>query len=247
MKFVVANWKMHGNLSDALALAHASAKIAEQMSHVRLIIAPGFLHLMPVKEALRWVPHNFDLAAQTVSPFEDGAFTGDVSASQLKGLVDYCIVGHSERRHGHHETHESVNHQIQRLVHVGIKPIVCFGETHYAKGKISTALLHGLAHDLHEVSPETIEKCIFAYEPVWAIGTGKVASSEHIATVVRYVKEWFKEVHKIEPKVLYGGSVTAKNVTVIAKTNEIDGVLVGGASLHAKEVEAICRAFGHPV
>jgi triosephosphate isomerase (TIM) len=247
MKFVVANWKMHGNLADALALAQASAKIAEHMSHVRVIIAPGFVHLLSIKEALRWVPHNFDLAAQTVSPFTEGAYTGDVAAGQLKGLVDYCIVGHSERRHFHHETHESVNHQIQQLTKAGITPIVCFGETHHTKGKVGVALLHGLAHDLHDLPAEAIEKCLFAYEPVWAIGTGKVASAEHIGTVVRHVKDWFSTTYKLEPKVLYGGSVSGKNASDIAKIHDIDGVLVGGASLHAKEVEAICRAFGHPI
>lgn len=247
MKYVVANWKMHGTLADALALAQASASIAERMSHVRLIIAPGFVHLLPVKEALRWVPHNFDLAAQTVSPHTEGAYTGDVSAMQLKSLVDYCIVGHSERRHGHHETHESVNAQIKQLIDAGITPIVCFGEASPTGDKVSATLTHALARDLHGLDGDMIQTCLFAYEPVWAIGTGKVASVKHIEAVVLHVKEWLEENYKTKATVLYGGSIAGKNAQPIAAIHALDGVLVGGSSLHAKELEAICRAFGHPV
>lgn len=200
-----------------------------------VILCPNFCDLHQFAELKK--SNKIFLGAQNVSEFDDGAYTGEISADMLKSaLVDFCIVGHSERKKYNFETLSQTNLKIKKLMQVGITPIVCVGEelnnsetmsqTEYAKRYV---LL-----ELKEVLKDTdISKVIVAYEPIWAIGTGKVAGTEHIKEVIGAIKKYAGVEF-----VLYGGSFGENNFEQIAKIDSVDGALIGGASL---KPELICK------
>jgi triosephosphate isomerase len=246
-RIVLANWKMNLTLPEAIALAQGSVKAAEEHSQLQVVIAPSLPFLVSVREELRHLPPNFALASQVVSQYAEGAYTGDVAAMQLKGLVTYCLVGHSERRRYHHENGSVISEQIKLLLNNHITPVVCFGEMSQSTQKtFSPQITLDLGNDLHGLDKEEIQKCLFAYEPLWAIGTGHPATPEYAKKAVMHVKEWFKEKYNEVPAVLYGGSVSEDNAEALGEIRELDGLLVGGASLHTRSFQAICTRFsGH--
>lgn len=248
-RVVIGNWKMNLNLAEAHILAEAVRLFAPDYKGLTIGITPSFVWLVPLKESMRYMPANFFLAAQTVSSYEKGAYTGEVSAHQLKHVVTYCLVGHSEQRRFHHLTAADINAQIKELIAVSITPVVCFGEMSQSKqDHLLPSVTTELANDLHNVKSEEIEKCLFAYEPLWAIGTGNPATPTYVESVGQHIKTWFREekgVHDVA--LLYGGSVTDDNVAELGAIKTIDGLLVGGASLHAKEFEQICARFSNHV
>lgn len=246
-RLVVGNWKMNLTLAEATVLAGEVANFAGDFSTLQIGICPSFPWLVPVRESVRFMPHNFFIGAQSVSPYPHGAYTGDVSAEQLKGVVTHCLVGHSEQRRFHHLTSNDIQGQIRLLVKEGITPIVCFGEKlKMQKGDSISQLIRDLQQDLSGLDKqEVVAKCIFAYEPLWAIGTGNPASPDYVQQAVSSVKSWLKEYYDQEsPRVLYGGSVTSSEAKDLKAVRELDGLLVGGASLHAKEFKEICARFG---
>lgn len=243
-KLVIGNWKMNLALPAATQLARSASRVAEDYSSDRIVVAPPLIWLAPIREVSRVQPPNFALASQTVSPFDVGAHTGDVSAEQLKGLVTYCLVGHSERRRDHQERGAVIAAQIKRLVAQAITPVVCFGETAQGDGAApQSQITADLADDLSGLSPSDLEPCVFAYEPVWAIGSGRPASPSYAAAVIAEVRQWLTRTYRWRGQVIYGGSVTADNASSLGAEAEIDGLLVGGASLHAREFALICRRF----
>ncbi len=238
MRYVIANWKMNLNLAEALTLGQAEAGLAADFPTVQVIVAPSLPWLVPLREAIKFHGHNWHLASQVVSQWQPGAYTGDVAAEQLKGVVDFCLVGHSERRRFHHEDGPAIQGQVKALLAAGITPVICFGEREKGQGNVAQTLLRHLDHELVDLD---LEKCLLAYEPLWAIGTGKPATPNYISAVAEAVKSW-RDV-----PLLYGGSVTADNAAELAAIKSIDGVLVGGASLHLQEFRHICARFAGQV
>jgi triosephosphate isomerase len=247
-RLVVANWKMNLSLAEAEALAHAEAKVAEQNPGLTVSLAVPTIWLASLHTHLHFKPKNLSLCAQGVSEFPEGAYTGDTAASQVKQLVTYGLVGHSERRRYHHESGASIAQQVKLLLNEGIKPIICFGEMRQSQqATFSPQITVDLGKDLHGLTKEEIAHCHFAYEPLWAIGTGHPADAKYVQKAVAHVKTWLAEHAAEGLPVLYGGSVTSKNAAELSRLKELDGLLVGGASLNAKEFAAICRAFHDPL
>lgn len=240
MKYLVANWKANKTTAEAIKWLQQSSKLPglakakpragkAQSSKLKIILAAAFIHLSSLKEIIEKNKLNFCLAAQDVSLFPFGAYTGEVAAEMLKGLVDYVIVGHSERRRYFGETDELVAKKIKQALDFQIMPIVCVDEP-YLESQIKT---------MEQWNNGTMEQFIFAYEPLRAIGTGKPDTPENANQLARQIKD----AAKFNAPILYGGSVTNKNVKAFIDQEEIDGVLVGGASLEAKEFIKIIQAI----
>ncbi len=247
-RLVVANWKMNLSLAEAEALASAEAKAAEANPGLTVTLAVPTIWLLSIHAHLRFTPKNLSLCAQGVSEFPEGAYTGDTAATQVKPFVSYALVGHSERRRFHHEAKLTIAHQIKQLVNAGITPVVCFGEMRQAmQATFAPQITIDLGHDLHGLTKDELSACIFAYEPLWAIGTHHPADAKYVQKAVAHVKAWLSTTYKQDLPILYGGSVTEKNTSELAQIKELDGVLVGGASLNAKQFAEICRAFHEPV
>ena len=200
-----------------------------------VILCPNFCDLERFKRLKK--SNKIFLGAQNVSEFDDGAYTGEISADMLKrASVDFCIVGHSERKKYNFETLYQINNKIKKLLNANITPIVCVGEDVYNSDTLSQTeyAKRFVLLELNEILKDIdINKIIVAYEPVWAIGTGKVAGDEHIADVVNCIK-MFTGVSMV----LYGGSFNEKNFEQIAKIDGVDGALIGGASL---KPDVICK------
>jgi triosephosphate isomerase (TIM) len=247
-RHIVGNWKMNLELPEALVLAQEVAGFAGDYPTLQITIAPSLPWLVSIKEALTFMPTNFALASQVVSPHPHGAYTGDVSATQLKPLVRYCLVGHSERRRFHHEDSQAIQSQITELCKVGITPIVCFGESKQSSSpSMVNQVLQALKRDLASLQPEVGEKCLFAYEPLWAIGTGHPATADYTTKMATAFKAWAKQAFTHDAPLLYGGSVTTANAAALGSIKVIDGLLVGGVSLHGREFKTICAHYSQRV
>ncbi len=224
-------------------------KLGEKLqSHrsVEVVLAPTMLAVQSL--SLQVERKLFKLAAQNLYWKDEGAFTGEVSAHQLRGLVSYAIIGHSERRHIFGEHDKDVRNKVQAAVRNGITPILCVGETAHERASKETG---GVLHDqivggLANLTAEEVSELVIAYEPVWAIGTGDnalpgdVESAAHI--IRRQIEHLYGRTTAATVRVLYGGSVSSHNAVSYLAINAIDGLLVGGASLKAPEFEAIVEA-----
>jgi triosephosphate isomerase (TIM) len=247
-RLVIANWKMNLDLMEATLLAQGSVKIAENHHELQVIIAPSLPWLVPIREIIKFTPPNFALASQVVSQYETGAYTGEVAAKQLKGIVTYSLVGHSERRRYHHESGPIIRDQIKQLLDNKITPVICFGEMHEAKQKtFSPQITLDFGHDLAGLSEHEIAQCLFAYEPLWAIGTGNPATPDYVAKAVAHVKAWAKEKWTLDIPVLYGGSVNEDNAETLGQVRNLDGLLVGGASINLSSFKKVCSLYSSSV
>jgi len=229
-KLLILNWKMNPQtLKEAISLAKAS-------DYKNIIITPPFLFLEELSQILK----NAELGAQDVFWEKEGAFTGEVSITELKDAgVKYVIVGHSERRYKFGETDEQINKKVKAIINSGLTPILCVGETleerkNNEKEKI---LKRQLESDLSAIN----KNLIIAYEPVWAIGTGQPETPEDALATIQYIKNFISKRFKLDIKVLYGGSVTSDNLDSYIKYEDIDGALVGGASLDPEEIKKIIK------
>jgi len=243
---IVGNWKMHLNTHQASLYVHKLAKKVSVHRDVEVVLCPSILVLQPISLQVR--PRQFRLGAQNAHWRDEGAFTGEVSATMLRGLVKYIIVGHSERRHVFHETDKDIRAKVQAVVRNGIRPILCVGET--AEERADDETVHVL-HDqvvggLANVTSEEIAEIVIAYEPVWAIGTGDNASADDVQKAVkvirRNVSSLYGEAAVEKLRVLYGGSVSAHNAADYLAIPGIDGLLVGGASLQADAFAGMVEA-----
>lgn len=227
---------MNLNVGESSLFVH---KLGEMLTHhkdVEVVLAPTTLALQPV--SLQIHHHNFKLAAQNFYWRDEGAYTGEVSASQLRGLVQYALVGHSERRHVFNEHSKDIRAKVQAAFRNNIVPVLCVGETAGEKAMNETNdVIHDqLVGGLTNVTSEEVEKMVIAYEPVWAIGTGNSATPGDAEKAVKAIRSQithlFGAAAAKKVKVLYGGSVTNDNAKAFLKTEGIDGLLVGGASLN---------------
>jgi triosephosphate isomerase len=254
---IAGNWKMNLNHLEALALVQkvAFALPAKYYDHVDVAVLPPFTDIRSVQTLIDGDGLGLVHGAQDLSPHDSGAYTGDVSGAMLAKLgCRYVVVGHSERRQVHGETDETVGAKVKAALRHGISPILCVGEdlpVRDAGGHV-VHCSDQLNAGLDGLTGEQVRSVVIAYEPVWAIGTGKVASAADAQEVCAALRECVRNGHGDEVadgvRVLYGGSVKAKNVGEIMAGPDVDGALVGGASLDADEFAQLCAtAAGGPL
>ncbi|HOG12052.1 MAG TPA: triose-phosphate isomerase, partial [Smithellaceae bacterium] len=233
-KWIVAgNWKMHNTIAESIALARAIKEGFSGSANGEVVVAPPFTALSAVGDALKGSAVR--LAAQNMYSEDKGAFTGEISPVMLKDAGCACvIIGHSERRKFFSETDDGVNAKVKKALAAGLKPIVCVGETDEERVQGVTQSVVGRQVRGALAGVEKLDDVVIAYEPVWAIGTGKVATSAQAEEVHAFVRGLIRELFGAaaeELRILYGGSVTKDNVAELAAMEDIDGALVGGASL----------------
>lgn len=235
---IAGNWKMHKTIAEALEFV-SDIKDRVNNEKVEAVICAPFTLLKDLKEATKGT--SIKVGAQNMHFEEKGAFTGEISPLMLKELdMDYVIIGHSERRQYFNETNETVNKKVLKALEVGIDPILCVGETLEEReaGNTKDICKVQVEKALENVSKEDIAKVVIAYEPIWAIGTGKTATSEDANDVIAYIRQVVANLYKDlanEVRIQYGGSVKPSNVGEIMNQSDIDGALVGGASLEAND------------
>jgi triosephosphate isomerase len=247
--FVAGNWKMNKTVEQARELVSELVPGLQGIPQVDRVICPPFLALLPIGAMLQGT--DIGLGAQNLHWEASGAFTGEVSPAMVKEFCQYVIIGHSERRTYFGETDESVNKKVKAALNVGLIPIVCIGETlaEFESGKTGDILSRQVLEGLKGLTPDQGNQLVIAYEPVWAIGTGKAATGNGANDVVRKIlrptmdKLFGSEVSQ-GIRVLYGGSVTGENAAEFFGQPEIDGALVGGASLKVLNFLEIVRAAG---
>lgn len=235
---IAGNWKMHKTIAEALEFVN-QVKDRVNNDNVEAVICAPFTLLKDLKEATKGT--NIKIGAQNMHFEEKGAFTGEISPLMLKELdMDYVVIGHSERRQYFNETNETVNKKVLKALEVGIDPILCVGETleERESGNTKDICKVQVEKALENVSKEDLAKVVIAYEPVWAIGTGKTATSEDANDVIAYIREVVANLYgelANKVRIQYGGSVKPSNVAEIMNQSDIDGALVGGASLEAND------------
>ncbi len=247
-KIAAGNWKMNLTMEEGRELAETLARQAGEVK-AEIILCPPFLHLTMVKNILTGVK-GFSLGAQNCHQEMKGAYTGEVSVPMLKSAgVEYIIIGHSERREYFGETDALLAKKVDRVLEEGLRPIFCCGEslpireegTHVAhvRAQVRASLFH--------LSPDLFSRVIIAYEPIWAIGTGRTASPEQAqemhAAIRSLLAEHFGPEQADQTPILYGGSVNAGNAATLFSQPDVDGGLVGGASLKAEEFLQIVHSF----
>ena len=235
---IAGNWKMHKTIAEALEFVN-DVKDRVKSNEVEAVICAPFTLLKDLKEATKGT--DIKIGAQNMHFEEKGAFTGEISPLMLKELdMDYVIIGHSERRQYFNETDETVNKKVLKALEVEIDPILCVGETLEEReaGNTKNVCKVQVEKGLENVSKEDITKVVIAYEPIWAIGTGKTATSEDANDVIAYIRQVVANLYgdlANEVRIQYGGSVKPSNVAEIMNQSDIDGALVGGASLEAND------------
>lgn len=235
-RIIIGNWKTNKTKKDVEAFMKVvNAKMKTSEFQGTFGVAPVFVHLELAKKL---APKKMEIVAQDANACESGAYTGTVSWSQLKDIgVKYVIIGHSERRMYYNETDEVVNEKVNAVLTNKMVPILCIGEnlTEFNKKQTNTVCGRQLKQALKNIKTELLSKLIIAYEPVWAIGTGKTATPEIAQTTIAYIRKQLAKIAGADLAkkipILYGGSVKPSNIEVLMKQPDINGALVGGASL----------------
>ena len=248
-KIVAGNWKMNKTLPEAIELSESILN-SSCSAVVYKILIPPFPFVYPLAQNIKNNTSNFFIGAQNLHDKECGAYTGEVSAKALKSVgATHVLVGHSERRTYFNETAEFLKNKINTCINEGITPIYCFGEmlTEREHGKHFAIIEQQLNESLFHLSPQQITKTILAYEPVWAIGTGKTASPQQAQEIHQFVrtclsKKYTKEI-ATTISILYGGSCNAQNAKELFSMQDIDGGLIGGASLKTEDFVTIINSF----
>lgn len=233
--FIAGNWKMYKTTAEAKAFAEEFKKLY-QPSDVRVAILAPFTQLAMLAEELKGT--GIGLGAQNVHYEREGAFTGEISVPMLREIgVEYCIVGHSERRQYFNESDETVNRKAKVLLEAGITPVICVGENLYQRehNYQDKLVAEQVANALEGIPAEDAAKVVIAYEPIWAIGTGRTATPTQANHMCKVIRDELEEIYDEETAdkvvIQYGGSVKPENASEILNMEEIDGALVGGASL----------------
>lgn len=248
-KLMVANWKMHKTIKEAKDFIFAFNKLIAKdglRGCTDMAICAPFLQLPALREAYRSEDGIVKVGAQNVHFEEQGAYTGEISLPMLMELaIDYVIVGHSERRQYFGETDESISQKLEKSISKGIHPILCVGENleQREKGEAFSVVENQIKLDLALLKAENIKNLVIAYEPIWAIGTGKNASSDEAEEMCAFIRKIVAEMFGEESAeiliIQYGGSVKPENVAELMGKDNIDGALVGGASLDAESFYAL--------
>ncbi len=233
---IAGNWKMNKTVAEAINFASSLRNAFPTPPQVEVIIAPPFTSLHAVAEVLRGSAVR--LAAQNLHEAEKGAFTGEISAGMLREVgCTYVIVGHSERRTLFGEGDQMIHRKLRTALSADLKPILCIGETlkEREEGRMQNVVERQLKEGLNNLNPDDISRLLIAYEPVWAIGTGRTATPDQAEEAHLLIREWIAGRYGGEraaaTAILYGGSVTPKNIADLMREPDINGALVGGASL----------------
>lgn len=240
---VAGNWKMHNTVDEAKALSRYIVENTQDIKGGEIVLAPPFTSLSSVNETIKG--SHVALAAQNMYFEDKGAFTGEISPVMLKDIgCKYVIIGHSERRKYFSETDENVNLKAKKALASGLMPIICVGETIEEREKDITEYVVGIQVKKAFKGIDNIANVVVAYEPVWAIGTGKNATPEEAEAVHRFIRDILKGIYGSPSnnlKILYGGSVTPENIGSLIGMEDIDGALVGGASLKGEGFVGIIK------
>ncbi len=243
VSMIAGNWKMNTTIGEAVALVNEMRRGLDEIDGVDKVVCPPFISLVAVKELIKG--SSIRLGAQNLYFEEKGAYTGEISPLMLADLCEFVIIGHSERRQYFNETGEIVNKKIRAALAAGLKPILCIGEKleENEAGRAEEVVTEQLRSSLAGI--DNLNGLLIAYEPVWAIGTGKAAtggqSNETVGLIRRNISELYDREIAQDLRILYGGSVTADNIVEFIQQPEIDGALVGGASLKADQFLSIVR------
>ncbi len=242
-KLIAGNWKMNGSADMTAELLTELLTMCQPSDAVEWLVCPPFPYLSQAHAILK--ESSIKLGAQNVCQHAQGAYTGEVSAEMLSGLgCSYVIVGHSERRHGYGESNDLVAARFVKALQFGLGAILCVGETLEQReaGETESVIQSQLAAALAQVDGDFLHQAVIAYEPVWAIGTGKTATPQEAQAVHEKIRQ---QLQKFDAnvansvRILYGGSVKPDNAADLFKMNDIDGALIGGASLNAEQFSAI--------
>ena len=246
-RIVAGNWKMNKTVAEARDLVSKMSAPLREITNVEKVFCPPFTLISSVAAMLEG--SGIGLGAQNMHWEEKGAFTGEVAPNMVKEFCSYVIIGHSERRAFFGETDETVNRKLRAALKFDLTPIVCVGETldQYESGLTAEVVRRQIKSGLADIDSASAARIVVAYEPVWAIGTGKASSAENAnnvhATFIRpALSELFGEANAQAIRIQYGGSVTAANASELFAMSDIDGALVGGASLKVDEFVAIVKA-----
>ena len=244
---IAGNWKLNNTISESVGLVTHLRDLVADVTGVEIVVAPTFITLSAVADALEG--SNIRLAAQDVFWEESGAFTGEISPVMLKDVgCEYTIIGHSERRAYFGETNESVNRKVCASLSHGIKPIICVGETREDReaGRTEAIVESHIINGVSGLSAESLLSTVIAYEPVWAIGTGITATPEQAQEVHALIRTLLSAQYSADTaeqvRIQYGGSVKPDNAADLMAQPDIDGALVGGASLEAESFAQIVKA-----
>lgn len=242
---IAGNWKMNTTLEEARDLVSAMREELHHIRGVEKVLCPPFISLPAVREMV--LGHDIGLGAQNMHFQDKGAFTGEISPTMLAPLCQYVILGHSERRQYFGETDEIVNRKVSAALKVGLRPIMCVGERleENEAGQTQEVVGRQVRDGLAGIAPS--DALVIAYEPVWAIGTGRAATAAQANRTIGFIRGVVAELYGAEfagaLRIQYGGSVTAQNAAELMREPEIDGALVGGASLKPQEfVDIVARA-----
>jgi triosephosphate isomerase (TIM) len=243
---IAGNWKLNKTPHEAILLVDELKRELVDSTGVDIVVCPPFVDLTDVSDAL--VDHDIALGAQNVFWEDNGAFTGEISAPMLKDLgVAYVIIGHSERRQYFNETNQTVNKRLRAALKHGLTPIVCVGENldERESNKTFDVIKNHCEGSLAGLTGEEVKKIVLAYEPVWAIGTGKTATPQQAQEVHVFIRQLLGKMFGPDVassvRIQYGGSVTPDNIVSLMGQADIDGALVGGASLKAPSFAAIVK------
>ncbi len=236
--YIIGNWKMNLDIHQASILINRLDKLVNVHRDIQIILAPSFLTLYSVFQELNH--HKFSLAAQDGYFKDSGAYTGEVSFSMMKGLIDYAIIGHSARRIYFHESFEEVRDKVQAAIRNKIRPIICIGETKPEKldGQTNQVIHDQLVSAIYHLTAEEISQVIFAYEPIWAISSfdAEPSKPDDMQKALKFIRNQIEELYGItaanEATLLYGGSVDDYDISAFLSLADCDGVLVGAASLN---------------
>ncbi len=245
---VAGNWKMYTTYEEALRLAGAYRERLDGVDGVECALIPPFPWIVPMAERLNG--STLALGAQNCATIDEGALTGEVSARMLAPFCRYVIVGHSERRHQLGESDKMVAAKLQAALRHGLAPILCVGELLQERdqGMAEATVERQLRHALDTLQADQVARLVIAYEPVWAIGTGRPATPEDAQAMARFIRRWvevrFGTALADAVRVQYGGSVNARNAEAFLRLPDVDGALVGGASLDVEQFSQIVRLAG---
>jgi len=234
---MVANWKMNKTVEESIEFLKEFKNLIK--SENEIVIAPPFTAL---EECKKLIDKKIDLSAQNINENYEGAYTGEISAGMINELCDYVILGHSERREYFNESDDLINKKVKTALKNKLKVILCIGETLEQRESNNTnnIIKNQLNNCLKNIND--LKYIVIAYEPVWAIGTGKTATPEQAEDVHRYIRQLLEKKYKdSNVRILYGGSVKASNVKELMSMKDIDGALVGGASLDPRSFADICN------
>ncbi len=243
---IAGNWKMYKTVQESIELVNLLKRSVVDIDEVEIVVCPPFTSLSDVREVI--LESNIKLGAQDCYWEKEGAFTGEVSCPMLKSAgCEYVIIGHSERRQYFGETNETVNKKVKAALCSGLKPIVCVGERleERKSGKTFDVIKDHVENSLAGLTKDEMLQCVIAYEPVWAIGTGLTATKEQAEEVHKYIRGLLQKMYSPEVagavRIQYGGSVKPENIKDLIAQEDVDGALVGGASLKADSFSQIIK------